>query len=101
MLRHIVLYHHETPDGGGYVAGLRGEAIPLEARIVAVADVFDALTSERPYKPAWSPEIALAYLWQGIPTKFDEECVAALATAAGQVEAVRLHFRDERPEETS
>lgn len=63
-----------------------------------MADVFDALTSERPYKPAWSPDTAMTYLWQGVPTRFDEECVAALAAAVDRVETVRAQFRDERGE---
>jgi putative two-component system response regulator len=62
MAHNIALYHHEKWDGSGYPHGLRGEAIPLEARIVAIADVFDALTSERPYKKAWSVEEAVALI---------------------------------------
>ncbi|SDS02694.1 response regulator [Pseudomonas oryzae] len=62
MAHNIALCHHEKWDGSGYPHGLRGEAIPLEARIVAIADVFDALTSERPYKQAWSVEEAVALI---------------------------------------
>ena len=62
MARTIALTHHEKWDGSGYPQGLAGLAIPLEARIVAVADVFDALTTVRPYKAAWSVDDALAYL---------------------------------------
>ncbi|CAD5379290.1 Two-component system response regulator [Pseudomonas sp. OF001] len=62
MAHNIALCHHEKWDGSGYPHGLRGEAIPLEARIVAIADVFDALTSERPYKKAWSVEEAVALI---------------------------------------
>ena len=62
MAHRIALSHHEKWDGSGYPSGLAGEAIPLEGRIVAVADVFDALTSVRPYKKAWSLEQALQYL---------------------------------------
>lgn len=59
----VALYHHERYDGSGYPHGLKGNEIPLEARIVAVADVFDALISPRPYKHAWSMEEALGYLY--------------------------------------
>ncbi len=62
LAREIALTHHEKWNGGGYPAGLDGENIPLAGRITAVADVFDALTSRRPYKPAWSMEEGLAYI---------------------------------------
>ncbi len=94
MLRHIVLYHHEAPDGSGYPFGVRGEAFPLEARIVAVADVFDALTSERPYKPAWPTEEALAFLGARTPEKFDADCVAALTTGRTEVEEIRARYQE-------
>jgi HD-GYP domain-containing protein (c-di-GMP phosphodiesterase class II) len=55
----IILYHHEHYNGNGYPTGLAGDGIPLEARIVAVADVYDALASDRPYRKAMSPEVAL------------------------------------------
>jgi putative two-component system response regulator len=64
MARHIALTHHEKWDGSGYPLGLAGAAIPLVGRIVAIADVFDALTSVRPYKKAWTVEDAVAYLEQ-------------------------------------
>jgi len=64
IAKQVALYHHEKWDGSGYPHGLRGEAIPVEARIVAVADVFDALTSPRPYKPAWTVEAALDWMQQ-------------------------------------
>jgi putative two-component system response regulator len=67
--------HHEKWDGSGYPGGLRGEAIPIEARIAAVADVFDALCSERPYKPAWPPEQAYAEIVKGSGGHFDPRCV--------------------------
>lgn len=60
MARRIALEHHEKWDGSGYPNALAGEAISVEARLVAVADVFDALTSVRPYKQAWSNEEAVA-----------------------------------------
>ncbi len=74
----IALRHHERYDGSGYPDGLAGEAIPLEARIVAVADVFDALISPRPYKKAWEREAALAYLYVQRGRLFDPACVEAL-----------------------
>ena len=74
----IALRHHERWDGSGYPDGLRGDEIPLPARIVAVADVFDALTSERPYKRAWPVEEALDYMRANRGTLFDPACVDAL-----------------------
>jgi HD-GYP domain-containing protein (c-di-GMP phosphodiesterase class II) len=68
--------HHEHWDGSGYPRGLKGTAIPLAARLFAVVDVFDALTSERPYRRAWSREDALAYLRQQAGRQFDPEVVA-------------------------
>jgi putative two-component system response regulator len=69
--------HHEKFDGSGYPQGLAGEAIPLFGRIVAVADVFDALTSVRPYKEAWPVERARDFLSQGSAKHFDPACVRA------------------------
>lgn len=71
----IALRHHERWDGSGYPDGLKGEEIPLAARIVTVADVFDALTSERPYKAAWSIEESYDYLLAHRGTLFDPACV--------------------------
>jgi len=67
--------HHEKWDGSGYPRGLKGEEIPLEARIFAVVDVWDALTSDRPYRPAWTMEKALEYIRQGVGSHFDPEIV--------------------------
>jgi putative two-component system response regulator len=75
----IAATHHERWDGSGYPAGLAGEAIPLCGRIVAVADVFDALTSERPYKKAWSEGEALNHILANAGTHFDPACVAAFS----------------------
>ena len=63
--------HHEKMDGSGYPRGLKGEEIPLAARIFAVADVYDALTSDRPYRPAWSKEKALNYIREQTGHHFD------------------------------
>ena len=66
-----VLFHHERWDGGGYPAGLHGRSIPMEARILAVADAFDAMISTRPYRPALSHERALAEIGRCAGTQFD------------------------------
>ena len=76
----VALLHHEWWDGTGYPFGIRGQNSPLAARIVAVADVFDALTSRRPYKPAWSSDVALTYIIQRSGTQFDPRCVHALTS---------------------
>jgi putative two-component system response regulator len=75
MAREIALTHHEKWDGSGYPRGLAGQAIPLVGRIVAIADVFDALTSARPYKKAWSVEQATDYLREQRGMHFDAELV--------------------------
>lgn len=72
----IALSHHEKWDGSGYPAGLRAEAIPESARIVAIADVFDALTMERPYKPPWEVGRALDVLRDGAGAHFDPQLIA-------------------------
>jgi two-component system response regulator RpfG len=84
----IALRHHERYDGSGYPDGLVGEAIPLEARIVAVADVFDALISPRPYKEAWSVDAALAYLYAQRGRLFDPRCVEALVKDRARLEDI-------------
>lgn len=80
----IVYYHHERFDGSGYVAGLAGEDIPLGARILAVADAYVAMTSDRPYRPARSPEAALLELAEHTGTQFDPAVVLALVEIAGE-----------------
>ncbi len=94
IMRNIVQLHHEAVDGGGYPFGLRGEAIPLEARITATADIFDALTSRRHYKPAWSIDTAFAELRQVAGKKLDEQCVEALIRCRGDVETIRAQFQE-------
>jgi HD-GYP domain-containing protein (c-di-GMP phosphodiesterase class II) len=94
-LRNIALLHHEALNGSGYPNGLVDEEIPIEAKIVAVADVFDALTSVRPYKEAWSNDEAFALLKEMAGTKFDHDCVAALIAARAEVEAVQRRFSEE------
>ncbi|CAA7618658.1 hypothetical protein MCP1_220074 [Candidatus Terasakiella magnetica] len=73
----IARYHHERYDGGGYPNGLKGDEIPLAARIVAVADVFDALTSARPYKQPWPEEEAVSYLIAQAGQQFDPTIISA------------------------
>lgn len=76
----IALSHHERWDGGGYPRGLAGTDIPLPGRIIAVADVFDALISERVYKPAWSVDTARQHLEENSGTHFDPDCIAAFVS---------------------
>lgn len=76
-----VLYHHERWDGTGYPSGKAGEEIPLEARVLAVADAFDAMTSERPYSAALPVDDALAELRRCAGTQFDPACVDAICAA--------------------
>lgn len=87
--------HHEKFDGNGYPNGLVGEAIPLFGRIVAVADVFDALTSERPYKKAWGIVEASNFLKDGAGTHFDAACVNAFFTDFDDIMAIRAQFTDD------
>ena len=94
ILRNIAEYHHESMDGQGYPAGLKGTDIPLEARIVAVADVFDALTSRRSYKEAWTNDDAFALLSRMAGEKLDIECVQALTTSRAEVERIQQQFQE-------
>lgn len=90
----IALGHHERWDGEGYPDGLAGEAIPLEARIVAVADVYDALRSVRPYKPAWSREAACEYLNGQAGQQFDPACVEAFLSGFDEILTIEQSLRD-------
>jgi len=94
ILRNITEFHHESVDGSGYPAGMKGEDIPLEARIVAVADVFDALTSKRCYKQAWSNDEAFDLLAQLAGEKLDADCVKALLDNREEVEKIQAYFRE-------
>lgn len=95
ILRNIAEYHHEAMDGTGYPKGLKGDEIPIEARISAVADVFDALTSRRAYKAPWTNEEAFAVLQKMSNTKLDGDCVNALINNLDKVLAIQQQFRDE------
>jgi len=91
----IALAHHEKYDGTGYPDGKQGDDIPLFGRIVAVADVFDAVLSVRPYKKAWPLERAVELIRDGRGKHFDPECVRAFFQDWGNVLAIREHYRDE------
>ena len=91
----IALSHHEKYDGSGYPKGLVGTKIPLFGRIVAVADVFDALTSERPYKRAWALDAACKFLEDGRGAHFDPLCVEAFLAGWEEVLEIRQRFQDE------
>lgn len=97
MARDIALSHHEKWDGTGYPYGLAGEEIPEAARIAALADVFDALTSERPYKPAWTVEASLELIRARSGTHFDPALVDALIEQLPAVLAIRERFSDSHP----
>jgi putative two-component system response regulator len=90
----IALTHHEKFDGSGYPQGLRGDRIPLPGRIVAIADVFDALTSERPYKAAWDIERARAFLLENSGSHFDPACVDAFMAVWEEALKIRERFVD-------
>lgn len=91
----IALSHHEWFDGSGYPLGVRGTEIPIAGRIAAVADVFDALTSERPYKRAWSLEDARDFLLQHSGTHFDPALVNAFLSSWPIVQEIHMKYRDE------
>jgi len=97
IMRNIAEYHHEAVDGSGYPKGLKGNEIPIEARISAVADVFDALTSKRAYKVPWSNEKAFALLKQLSSTKLDRDCVNALLRYPEKVLEIQQRFQDDEP----
>ncbi|OZY87952.1 two-component system response regulator [Cellvibrio mixtus] len=94
MARRVALCHHEKWDGSGYPQGLVGKAIPIEARIIALADVFDALTSKRPYKEAWPIETTVDYIKNESGKQFDPELVAAFIQALPKITAIRAQLLD-------
>ena len=101
MARSIALHHHEKWDGSGYPQGLAGEAIPLEGRIIALADVFDALTSVRPYKRAWSFDEAMRFIQAEAGKHFDptltlllDSLVPRFREICQQFSEVPLHIND-------
>lgn len=96
----VARYHHERYDGSGYPEGLSGKQIPLAARIVALADVYDALTSERPYKKAYSPEVARDTIAAQSGTQFDPDVVAAFLRRFDDFVAVGDRYPVEQPADT-
>ncbi|MFB9886387.1 HD-GYP domain-containing protein [Balneatrix alpica] len=95
MAKEVAITHHEKWDGSGYPYGLRGEMIPISGRLVAIADVFDALTSERPYKRAWSVEDAMALLRREAGKHFDPELVVLFEQCLPEVLRIRDLYADE------
>jgi HD-GYP domain-containing protein (c-di-GMP phosphodiesterase class II) len=95
ILRNIVAYHHERMDGSGYPAGLVGTAIPVEARIVAVADVLDALSGLRPYRKSWSISDSVRQLEREAACgKLDPHCVSAISGNLAEVEEIHARHQD-------
>src|SRR5438128_220904 len=90
----IALGHHEKYDGSGYPTGMHGEDIPIVARIVAAADVFDALVSERPYKHAWPVQEGIDYLKSQRGKHFDAKCVDAFLGDPTRIDAIFTEFAD-------
>lgn len=95
MAREIALYHHEKFDGSGYPNGTVGTGIPLSARIVMIADVFDALTSVRPYKKAWTVEKAVSLLEEESGSHFDPDLVSEFIKCLPRVIKIKDEFQDE------
>ena len=94
MARSIALTHHEKWDGSGYPRGLAGEAIPLSARIVAIADVFDALTTRRPYKEPWPVQEAMNHIAAQAGKHFDPALVALFAPLLPQLLEIRARWAE-------
>ncbi|MDN3630890.1 response regulator [Vibrio lentus] len=95
LAQEIALYHHEKWDGSGYPHKLSGEDIPLSARIVAIADVFDALTSERPYKEAWPIQKAIELIQEQAGHHFDPNLVPIFIIKLDEMLAIKDSFSDE------
>lgn len=94
IAKSIAQNHHEKWDGSGYPNGLRGEEIPIEARIVTLADVFDALTTERPYKKAWSVEEAVEHIRKGAGEHFDPNLVPVFLDRMPQLLQIRERWAE-------
>jgi len=95
MAQEIAMYHHEKFDGSGYPYGLKGRDIPITARIVALSDVFDALTSERPYKKAWPVEEAMAEIRKCSGKHFDPALIEVFERCLPEVLDVRTQYQED------
>lgn len=95
MARSIMLTHHERWDGSGYPQGLKGENIPIEGRITALCDVFDTLSSERPYQRAWSPDDAAAYIGAHAGTHFDPKLARLFEDNLVDLIAIQARFHED------
>ena len=95
MARSIVLTHHEKWDGSGYPKGLKGENIPIEGRITALCDVFDALCSDRPYKRAWSTEDAAAYIGSHAGSHFDPMVARLFEDNLAEFISIQARFHED------
>lgn len=100
MAKEIALTHHEKWDGSGYPNQLQGEAIPLSGRIVAIADVFDALTTERPYKQAWSVEDAMQLIVDGAGQHFDPNIVPIFQRILPEILNIKQQYAEDSTEHT-
>ena len=96
MARDIALTHHERWDGKGYPAGLKGEEIPLEGRIASLCDVYDALTSIRPYKNAWSNEDAMAEIIKNKGSQFDPDLTDIFVSIADEIHEIKAEYSPDR-----
>jgi putative two-component system response regulator len=96
MARDIALYHHEFWNGEGYPAGLSGEAIPLAARICAVADVYDALSASRPYKVEFPESEVLRIMCEGNGSHFDPRVFTCFEQSLPQLRKIRQDFVDRK-----
>jgi response regulator RpfG family c-di-GMP phosphodiesterase len=97
FVKNIIRYHHEAYDGTGYPEGLSDSNIPLEARIVTLADVFDALLSKRPYKEPWNMTDVIQFIQEKSGTLFDPLCVKALLENINEFLSIREFICDDTP----
>ncbi|WLR51431.1 response regulator [Bacillus tianshenii] len=100
MAEEIAFTHHEKWDGGGYPRGIKGEEIPLVGRITAICDVFDALTSERPYKRAWSVDEAVSEIMNSSGTHFDPNLVEKFIGILPKIKAIQSSYHNEAERQT-